>query len=614
MPASFDIPELVGQLAAHLAPPDLLACIRVSQQWNQIFIPRLWHTVNDQSLSWSRILQTCTDASTDTDIQTKNERKEWVRHIFAKYGHHIRHLIAKWDIVVEAASVSGSCVNLKSLDLDVGKRIPCLGIAPGYQQDKTRCVENEDDALVTTIKNLGIESCPHGEAYQLILSQYVWRLTLANKGLHMFVLPSPTFKNTPEAKKFIYDALRGMKELKVLHAWNYRSIIEFWELLDAVPSIESIEGIYSTSPLFGPGYGGRQETLPKGSILIKSLWLKCDVRQEDLLTLFTLFPNLKSFVFRGNLVKSNNGDSVIASSLAHTNSINTLNTATRLGTDRLFRYLPNLTELVIQRLGNNIVDAILTHCKKIEIIRTQHQPWYIGGNHKVPLDPANRLFTLCPSLKVFDIIEHCVYADELIQQPWVCKGLEKFRCRIIGIERLSNDEQAVYNRVTAPGYAKDLSAYETAIVQKFERGREQQRQVYDRLASLTSLKELDLGYENRYPWEYDSGEWYAVDDREYVRYNGPTPNTMELSLESGLDRLAPLKDLKMFGFEAVDHRIRKKELEWMVDAWPKLRLMYGLAEDQLYRIEYDQKKAALREYMQTLRPEVVHGSLFKDIP
>src|SRR5690554_1990518 len=98
----------------------------------------------------------------------------------------------------------------------------------------------------------------------------------------MFGLPFPTFKNTPETKRFIYDALRRMKELKVLHAWNYRSIIEFWELLDAVPSTESIEGMYSISSLFGPGYGGRQETLPKGSILIKSLWLKCDARQEDL--------------------------------------------------------------------------------------------------------------------------------------------------------------------------------------------------------------------------------------------------------------------------------------------------------------------------------------------
>lgn len=49
----------------------------------------------------------------------------------------------------------------------------------------------------------------------------------------------------------------------------------------------------------------------------------------------------------------------------------------------------------------------------------------------------------------------------------------------------------------------------------------------------------------------------------------------------------------------------------MVETWPKLNLMYGLAKDRLMDIEYDQEKAALKEYMQKLKPKVVHDSLFE---
>ncbi|KAG0265938.1 hypothetical protein BGZ95_003168 [Linnemannia exigua] len=133
------------------------------------------------------------------------------------------------------------------------------------------------------------------------------------------------------------------------------------------------------------------------------------------------------------------------------------------------------------------------------------------------------------------------------------------------------------------------------------------------VSSLTRLKHLDLGYESRYPWTFKSEETYERKGVEYVRYpDNKTFDTLELSLESGLDRLGALKNLEMFGFECLNHRIGRKELDWMAKSWPRLRMMYGLDKERLYKIEHDEERAALKEYFEELRPDVVHDSLFQD--
>ncbi|KAG0379354.1 hypothetical protein BGX24_000770 [Mortierella sp. AD032] len=109
------------------------------------------------------------------------------------------------------------------------------------------------------------------------------------------------------------------------------------------------------------------------------------------------------------------------------------------------------------------------------------------------------------------------------------------------------------------------------------------------------------------------GNWYTREDRVlYVEYVGPTFDTLEMLLESGLDRLEALRDLEMIGFECINHQIGRAELDWMAKSWPKLRLMYGLDKERLYEIEYDKHRAALRRYFKRLRPDVDHDSLFKE--
>ncbi|KAK3816127.1 MAG: hypothetical protein J3Q66DRAFT_341724 [Benniella sp.] len=198
----------------------------------------------------------------------------------------------------------------------------------------------------------------------------------------------------------------------------------------------------------------------------------------------------------------------------------------------------------------------------------------------------------------------------MIRESWVCQGIETLRCRIVGVVRLTKDEQTTLNNILAShptfqhhgdvsGILSALSDKERAVVQKHLRSREQQRQIYERLASLQHLKYLDIGFEIQ--------EYTGHQPRR-------TPDTLELSLESGLGHLGSLKNLEMFGFEGVEHRIDGKELEWMAGNWPELKLMHGLVDDHFEVAEPNMEKPRLREYMQTLRPDIMQVSFFRPSP
>ncbi|KAG0019944.1 hypothetical protein BGZ82_011745 [Podila clonocystis] len=126
-----EIPELVTLVAHDLTTQDLFACVQVSSQWHHIFVPFLWHTIDDYIFSWKRILYQCgdpgvlkvsgslSDKLTDSD---KNKDRDWLMHIFRKHGHHICDLTIHWPMILEAASTAalgdtgagGGCLALRS--------------------------------------------------------------------------------------------------------------------------------------------------------------------------------------------------------------------------------------------------------------------------------------------------------------------------------------------------------------------------------------------------------------------------------------------------------------------------------------------------------------------
>ncbi|KAF9900046.1 hypothetical protein EC991_007962 [Linnemannia zychae] len=83
-----------------------------------------------------------------------------------------------------------------------------------------------------------------------------------------------------------------------------------------------------------------------------------------------------------------------------------------------------------------------------------------------------------------------------------------------------------------------------------------QRWIYTQLGRMTGLKELLLGTK---------------------KYNYAS---LEFSLESGLELLAGLKELRVLDVSMMAHRIGVKELDWMRITWPKLKEIRGLKNER----------------------------------
>ncbi|KAG0012264.1 hypothetical protein BGZ82_002673 [Podila clonocystis] len=266
--------------------------------------------------------------------------------------------------------------------------------------------------------------------------------------------------------------------------------------------------------------------------------------------------------------------------------------------DTLLKHLPGHVELTYYDKKPPLCEVLLKHITRFRVFKAENKPCYISEA------PSNELFVISNRLRVFDSIARYIHVDKMLRRSWLCMRLEWLSCRIVGVDRLTDEEQAMVDRVMDPGYSNDLAAEEVVAVEKFERCRAQQHGVYD-VPSLTKLKRLDLGYENRYPWTHKrSGEVYEVEGVQYLKYTmPPTFDTLELSLASGLDGLAALKELEMIRFKCINHRIGRTEVDWMAKSWPKLNLIYGLDNERLYDIEPSQERAALKEYFQQLRPD-----------
>ncbi|KAF9924275.1 hypothetical protein FBU30_005719 [Linnemannia zychae] len=149
---------------------------------------------------------------------------------------------------------------------------------------------------------------------------------------------------------------------------------------------------------------------------------------------------------------------------------------------------------------------------------------------------------------------------------WACYDqLTTLCCQIGLVDRLNNDDQALYDKISVPGYTARLPRKRhLAVTLHYERLVSQEIKIYTALARLTALRVLDIGYRA-----------IQLSPFKFQHIKG----TLQLKLESGLGLLGALAQLEEFGFEGVDHRMEEAEIEWMAQAWPRLKVMYGLEAD-----------------------------------
>ncbi|KAK3841521.1 MAG: hypothetical protein J3R72DRAFT_491415 [Linnemannia gamsii] len=89
----------------------------------------------------------------------------------------------------------------------------------------------------------------------------------------------------------------------------------------------------------------------------------------------------------------------------------------------------------------------------------------------------------------------------------------------------------------------------------------------------------------------------------------PRTNKATKVTKMRLQKLARLEDLEVFGFGGVSNWITERELRWMAETWPKLKVMRGLKLRELKDAQPDRRMDLLRNFMISLRPRVKHSML-----
>ena len=134
-----------------------------------------------------------------------------------------------------------------------------------------------------------------------------------------------------------------------------------------------------------------------------------------------------------------------------------------------------------------------------------------------------------------------------------------------------------------------------------------QRWIYTQLGRMTGLEELILGLQDLSKSTMENAglnssmNLAAMEEAALLKgirmFNY---QSLEFSLESGLDLLAGLKELRMLDIRSTAHYIGVAELEWMHVNWPKLETIRGLETDWRWSVNYAEgpaRKAAVEEWM-----------------
>ncbi|KAI8352276.1 hypothetical protein B0O80DRAFT_454158, partial [Mortierella sp. GBAus27b] len=206
-------------------------------------------------------------------------------------------------------------------------------------------------------------------------------------------------------------------------------------------------------------------------------------------------------------------------------------------------------------------EILMEHCRALERLEVEGYPGFESNDIIQMAASSPNLHTLIDvdDNSYWADTQSRLHADAFIDRdpstgslrPWACENnLEKLKVRITGIPR-PDLEQCTIAFELYPGQGREIQSY-----------------VYDRLARLTNLKTLWLGGFGYGPYFY-TGYEYTYD------WNVSRYDCLEMSLSSGLWKLAGLKALKKLGVASMVTRIGLEEIQWMCNNWPNLRVISG---------------------------------------
>ncbi|KAG0217810.1 hypothetical protein BGX33_009514 [Mortierella sp. NVP41] len=222
--------------------------------------------------------------------------------------------------------------------------------------------------------------------------------------------------------------------------------------------------------------------------------------------------------------------------------------------------------------------ALLKHAPTLENLRLE-------GNDSLSSAAVQKLLSSAPNLRRFAGVcrdrfyERNIKLDarDIATSPWVCLSLESLKVQITNVPRPD-----IANRTNGRPLQKPRHEQQDPEATK-RHSQQIQEQVYDQLGRLTLLKELVLGIHDVNLLEevvmgeqenegecYDSGG--EEDDGIQTGYQY---DCLDMSLQSGLDQMRGVKEIKKVKVEGMATLFRRTEQqEWAKVHWPKLGQRY----------------------------------------
>ncbi|KAG0375834.1 hypothetical protein BGX24_008608 [Mortierella sp. AD032] len=609
---AFGILELIQRIGGYLHPSDLYSCVQVSRHWSSSLIPLLWETIDDSTLSWPKVVRQQEDDMGLDGLDSQNS----IRNVFVKHRCHIRHLRLHLRTTLDAACIGIHCSGLRSLHIGRIRHSQIQQPENDWMADLDREEQDEMTALRWELAMSDISTAASSlpfptrkaafgrtlgqQELDWSTSKHLWIFLRNNHQLECLYLDRSLVEFLEDVSlPYLVDTLTSLKDLSALE--NNYIAIDIDHVLGRFPSLERYNTAFS----------------PSGSVISNQPSLQ--LRSVGFLGVCVYRDLLRILSRALNQVSLSVGGVSIIGGVTPTDAANIMNNRpSQLATLRLgfrsghplddnlngvFLWLPHLTTLTVTHLEPSIAQSLSTFCTNLETVIVPHR-----GTLSAPLSQMapmtmsalGLLLKNCPTLKKFDGIRH-VLSGQIWEVPWVCQGLTFLRCRVRGVQRLLPQDQERYDAIVSTGDWSPLSEDDSRLAVSHTASLEQQKKIYERLATLTKLRVIDLGGEyRRFHRDYE----IAFDD--YVQFNGPAHDTLELTLGSELGLLETLKGLQVFGFEGMDHRIGQNELQWMALQWPQLQVMRGLHDAFPARIDYERRKVELRELFEKLRPDVRH--------
>ncbi|KAF8927372.1 hypothetical protein BGZ47_002176, partial [Haplosporangium gracile] len=214
---------------------------------------------------------------------------------------------------------------------------------------------------------------------------------------------------------------------------------------------------------------------------------------------------------------------------------------------RFVHSMPHLVRLHLGAATGDLVAELGRACKCLESVRFDlKEPCH---------QEMNQLFVECPKLTHCMGEGHQVLSSDVLQEPyWICLGLQELHCVIRGVPRLTAAQEHVLDKMRHESRTEPETDEEREAVNKKTESFSVQRRIYQRLALLTQLTYLDIGF-----GQFSRGDLPGRYANEFVGglcYRGRTSSffseCLEISLESGLSELAALTQLRTIGFQGTN--------------------------------------------------------------